>query len=59
MRFEFELSEFINFRDQEACKRVRAINKEEITDHPNDQFKIRVIEKPANWGGLLRWNCRD
>lgn len=43
--FTYALSEFIPFRDQEACRRVRQIRKEEITRHPNPEFKIRVIEE--------------
>jgi len=40
-----ELAAFTDFRDKEACARVRAITKEEITQHPNEWFKIRVIEE--------------
>ncbi|NOY74354.1 MAG: hypothetical protein GXP32_00995 [Kiritimatiellaeota bacterium] len=42
--FKFQMSEFLPFRDVEACERVRNIKKEDICDHPNENFKIRVIE---------------
>jgi glucosamine-6-phosphate deaminase len=42
--FTYELSPFIPFRDREACERVRAIRKAEICEHPNPDFKIRVVE---------------
>lgn len=42
--FTFDLAEFIPYRDREVCERVRAIKREDITKHPNPQFKIRVIE---------------
>jgi glucosamine-6-phosphate deaminase len=42
--FNYDLAAFIPFRDVEACRRVRAIRKGEITQHPNPDFKIRVIE---------------
>jgi len=44
MEFNYDLAAFLPFRDVEACRRVRAIRKEEITRHPNPDFKIRVIE---------------
>ncbi len=44
MAFEFELARFIPFRDQEACARVRAIRREDLTKHPNPDFRVRVIE---------------
>jgi glucosamine-6-phosphate deaminase len=44
MKFNYDLAAFIPFRDVEACRRVRAIKKEEITQHPNPDFKIRVID---------------
>lgn len=44
MAFDFELAQFIPFRDQEACARVRAIRREELCNHPNPEFQVRVIE---------------
>lgn len=44
MPFEFELAEFITFRDKKACERVRKIKKSEITNHPNKDLNIRIIE---------------
>jgi len=42
--FTFDLAKFIPYRDKKVCEKVRAIKKEDITKHPNAQFKIRVIE---------------
>lgn len=42
--FTFDLAKFIPYRNREVCERVRAIKREDITKHPNAQFKIRVIE---------------
>jgi glucosamine-6-phosphate deaminase len=44
MSFDYDLAKFIPFREREACARVRAIKKEDITTHHNKDFKIRVIE---------------
>lgn len=44
MAFDFSMADFIPFRDQEACARVRAIRRSDICDHPNPDFHIRVIE---------------
>ena len=49
MKFQYELAKFIPFRDSEACARVRAIKKEDITRHSNPDFKIRVIEDPHDF----------
>ncbi len=48
-----ELAKFIDFRDKEECARVRAIKKEDITKHPNEWFKIRVIEEPEIFYGAF------
>jgi len=44
MGFMPALAKFIDFQDPEECARVRAITKEEITEHPNPDFQIRVVE---------------
>ena len=44
MAFDFELAQFIPFREQEACARVRAIRRQELCNHPNPEFQVRVIE---------------
>jgi glucosamine-6-phosphate deaminase len=44
MTFNYQLADFIPFRDLDECERVRKIKKEEITAHPNRDFKIRIIE---------------
>lgn len=41
---EFELADFITFRDREACEKVRKIEKEEITEHESEDLNIKVIE---------------
>ncbi|MCX7597755.1 MAG: hypothetical protein N2512_02660, partial [Armatimonadetes bacterium] len=48
-----QLARFIDFRDAEACARVRAIRKEDITKHPNPDFHIRVIEDVAEFYGAF------
>ncbi len=42
--FEYQLSQYLEFKDADVCKRVRAIKKEDITKHPNKNFKIKIIE---------------
>src|ERR1041384_3761805 len=44
MAFRYAMSRFIPFRDEEACARVRAIPRADITKHPNEDFRIEVIE---------------
>ncbi len=42
--FDFEPAEFVPFRDKEVLERVRSIGPEEITKHPNPDFRIRVVK---------------
>ena len=42
--FEYDMAKWIPFRDLEACRRVRAIKKEDVTKHPNPDFKIQVVK---------------
>ena len=43
--FQYNLARFISFQDKAECERVRQIKKEDITNHPNPDFKIQVIEE--------------
>ncbi len=41
--FDFDPAAWIPFRDKEVLERVRNIKREEIEQHPNPEFKIRVF----------------
>ncbi|MFP3953946.1 MAG: hypothetical protein ACLFVS_07470 [Candidatus Acetothermia bacterium] len=45
MDFDFDLSDFIVFRDRTECNRVRKISKEKITEHENEGLNIKIIER--------------
>jgi glucosamine-6-phosphate deaminase len=47
--FEYELARFISFRDREACERVRRIRREELTSHPNPEFRIAIVDDPREF----------
>jgi glucosamine-6-phosphate deaminase len=47
--FRYDLATFIPFRDLDACAKARAIPREQITKHPNPEFKIRIIDTPAEF----------
>jgi len=49
MPFQPALSKFIAFQDPEACARARAIKRSEICNHPNPDFRIRIIETSAEF----------
>lgn len=53
MSFTYALADFIDFRDKEVCDRVRRITREQITQHPNPDFKIRVIDDPTEFYGAF------
>lgn len=42
--FDYELSQYLEFRDKDVCRRVRQITRQEITNSSADKLKIRVIE---------------
>lgn len=44
MVFQYKMAEFISFRDEEACARVRAIRREDLCKHGNKNFKIQIID---------------
>lgn len=43
--FTPQLAKFIPFRNQSVYKNVRMISKFQICNHPNPQFRIRIIEE--------------
>ncbi|MDG4785922.1 hypothetical protein O7626_08275 [Micromonospora sp. WMMD1102] len=43
------LASISTFRDAEACERARRIPRSRITEHPNPDFRIRVIEDPSEF----------
>ena len=49
MAFQYELAKFIPFQDLAACERVRAITRGELTRHPNPDFRIRIMDDPAQF----------
>lgn len=42
--FDYDLAGFVSFRDRDACERVRRITRAEIAEHPNPDFRIRVVD---------------
>jgi glucosamine-6-phosphate deaminase len=47
--FSYDFASFISFRDRAACERVRAIGRAELTNHPNPDFQMRVIDRPEDF----------
>jgi len=47
--FAYELAPFLPFRDREACERVRAIPRERLTEHPNPDFRIAIVDDRATF----------
>jgi glucosamine-6-phosphate deaminase len=42
--FSYHMAQFLEFRDAEVCRRVREIKRADVAQHPNGNFRIRVIE---------------
>jgi len=53
MTFDYALADFIDFQDKEACERVRRITRQEITRHPNPDFRIQVIDEVGEFYGAF------
>ena len=49
MSFNYELSEFITFRDRSVCERVRTIDRDELSDHENDDLDIEIIDEAGDF----------
>jgi glucosamine-6-phosphate deaminase len=49
VEFEYDLAQFISFRDREACERVRQIKRGELERHANPDFRIRVADDSAEF----------
>jgi glucosamine-6-phosphate deaminase len=45
--FTYDLARFLPFRDAEACRRAREIPRERLTEHPNPDFRIDVVDDRA------------
>jgi glucosamine-6-phosphate deaminase len=49
VEFTYDLARFISFRDAEVCARVRRIKRDELTQHPNPDFRIGVVDEPEEF----------
>ncbi len=49
MAFDYKLADFITYRDKQVCDDVRSISKERISDHPNPDLNIRIVEEPTDF----------
>ncbi|SEF17982.1 hypothetical protein [Jiangella alba] len=47
--FSYDLHTISTFRDRAACERARTISRAELTSHPNPDFRIRVVDDPAEF----------
>jgi glucosamine-6-phosphate deaminase len=49
--FQYGLAAFIDFRDEAECERVRRIPRTELSRHDNPDFRIRIVDEPAEFYG--------
>ena len=49
-KFNYDLAEFLPFKDKAVCERVRRIRRADICKHPNKNFRIDVIEQDDAFG---------
>lgn len=48
--FHFQPADFVPYKNKEVLDRVRKMSGEELTKHPNPDFKIKIVSNP----GLVR-----
>ena len=51
--FQYGLAAFIDFRDEAECERVRRIPRTELSRHDNPDFRIRIVDEPAEFYGAF------
>jgi glucosamine-6-phosphate deaminase len=49
--FSFDLAPFLPFRDRVACERARSIPRERLTEHPNPDFRIALVDEAGEFYG--------
>jgi glucosamine-6-phosphate deaminase len=49
--FSFDLAPFLPFRDRVACERARSIPRERLTEHPNPDFRIALVDDAGEFYG--------
>lgn len=45
--FNFKIADFVPYKNEEILEKVRNISGEELTKHPNPDFKIRIVDDPG------------
>ena len=50
--FKFKPADFVPYKNEEVLERCRNITREEMTRHPNPNFRIHIVDNPgAIWIG--------
>jgi glucosamine-6-phosphate deaminase len=57
--FQYGLAAFIDFRDEAECERVRRIPRTELSRHDNPEFRIRIVDEPAQFYGSFAHDLVD
>lgn len=58
--FLFEPAAFVPFRDREVLERVRNLTREEITQHSNPDFKIKIVPDATSiWVGDMVMRMKE
>ena len=47
--FEYDLADFISFRNRAVCERVRRIRRSELAKHDNPEFRIQILDDPGDF----------
>ena len=45
--FEFKIADFVPYKNKEVLEKVRKMSGEELTKHPNPDFKIKIVTDPS------------
>ena len=45
--FEFKIADFVPYKNKEVLEKVRKMSGEELTKHPNPDFRIKIVTDPS------------
>ena len=58
--FHFKAAGFVPFKDTEVLKRCRNLTVEELTQHSNPDFKIKIVPEPSGiWIGDMAMRMKE
>ena len=45
--FNFEIADFVPYKNKAVLEKVRNMSGEELTHHPNPDFRVKIVDSPS------------